>query len=136
MGTWEIGPFDNDDAMDFFDEVEETPDADVPPKLRKTLVAIVERPGQVELHEGHVAVAAASLVAAGRSRVAATGNASVDAWLSAHRPAVTAEDQRVALAALDRVTGPDSEWMTLWSSSPVSAALEERIAALRQILNA
>jgi hypothetical protein len=136
MGTWEIGPFDNDDAMDFFDEVEETPDDDVPPKLRKTLVAIVERPGQVELHEGHVAVAAASLVAAGRSRVAATGNASVDAWLSAHRPAVTAEDQRVALAALDRVTGPDSEWMTLWSSSPVSAALEERIATLRQILNA
>ena len=62
MGTWQVGPFDNDDAMDFFDEVEETPDADVPPKLRKALVAIVERPGQVELAEGHVAVAAASLV--------------------------------------------------------------------------
>ena len=136
MGTWQIGPFDNDDAMDFFDEVEVTPDADVPPKLRKALVAIVERPGQVELAEGHVAVAAASLVAAGRSRVAATGNASVDAWLSAHRPAVTAEDQRVALAALDRVTGPDSEWMTLWATSPVGAAVEERIANLRQILNA
>lgn len=136
MGTWETGPFDNDDAMDFFDEVEETPDADVPPKLRKALVAIVERPGQVELAEGHVAVAAASLVAAGRSRIAATGNASVDAWLSAHRPLVTAEDQRVALAALDRVTGPDSEWMTLWSHSPVGPAIEERIASLRQILNA
>ena len=136
MGTWQVGPFDNDDAMDFFDEVEETPDADVPPKLRKALVAVVERPGQVELAEGHVAVAAASLVAAGRSRIAATGNASVDAWLSAHRPAVTAEDQRVALAALDRVTGPDSEWMTLWSNSPVGPAVEERIASLRQILNA
>lgn len=136
MGTWQIGPFDNDDAMDFFDEVEETPDADVPPKLRKALVAIVDRPGQVELAEGHVAVAAASLVAAGRSRAAATGNASVDAWLTAHRPAVTAEDQRVALAALDRVTGPDSEWMTLWASSAVGPALEERIAVLRQILDA
>ena len=136
MGTWQTGPFDNDDAMDFFDEVEETPDADVPPKLRKALVAIAERPGQVELAEGHVAVAAASLVAAGRSRVVATGNASVDAWLSAHRPAVTAEDQRVALAALDRVTGPDSEWMTLWANSSVGAAVEERIASLRQVLNA
>lgn len=136
MGTWQVGPFDNDDAMDFFDEVEETPDAQVPPKLRETLVAVVERPGQIELAEGHVAVAAACLVAAGRSRVAATGNSSVDAWLSSHRPVVTAEDQRVALAALDRVTGPDSEWMALWATSPSGAAVEERIATLRQILNA
>ena len=136
MGTWQVGPFDNDDAMDFFDEVEDTPDAQVPPKLRETLVAVVERPGQIELAEGHVAVAAACLVAAGRSRAAATGNSSVDAWLSSHRPAVTAEDQRVALAALDRVTGPDSEWMALWATSPSGAAVEERIATLRQILNA
>lgn len=135
MGTWQVGPFDNDDAMDYFDEVEETPDAEIPPKLRETLVAVVERPGQIELAEGHVAVAAACLVAAGRSRAAATGNSSVDAWLSTHRPAVTAEDQRVALAALDRVTGPDSEWMALWSSSPSGAAVEERIASLRQVLN-
>src|SRR6185437_2364843 len=85
MGTWQVGPFDNDDAMDYFDEVEETPDAEVPPKLRETLVAVVERPGQIELAEGHVAVAAACLVAAGRSRAAATGNSSVDAWLSTHR---------------------------------------------------
>ncbi|MBS2963452.1 DUF4259 domain-containing protein [Actinocrinis puniceicyclus] len=135
MGTWQVGPFDNDDAMDFFDEVEETPDSEVPPKLRETLVAVVERPGKVELQEGHVAVAAACLVAAGRSRAAATGNSSVDAWLTAHRPQVTAEDQRVALAALDRVTGPDSEWMALWANTPSSAALEERIASLRQVLN-
>jgi hypothetical protein len=136
MGTWQVGPFDNDDAMDFFDEVEETPDAQVPPKLRKALVAVVERPGRVELHEGHVAVAAACLVAAGRSRGAATGNTSVDAWLTAHRPAVTAEDQRVALAALDRVTGPESEWMDLWATTPSGSAVEERIASLRTILNA
>jgi hypothetical protein len=49
---------------------------------------------------------------------------------------VTAEDQRVALAALDRVTGPDSEWMTLWASSPAGSEIEERIATLRQILDA
>jgi len=134
MGTWQVGPFDNDVAMDFFDEVEETPDAQVPPRLREVLVAVAERPGTVELSEGHVAFAAACLVAAGRSRAAATGNPSVDAWLAAHRPAVTAEDQRVALAALDRVTGPDSEWMALWAASPSEAAVKERIESLRQIL--
>jgi len=136
MGTWQVGPFDNDVAMDFFDEVEETPDGQVPPRLREVLSAVVERPGQVELSEGHIAFAAACLVAAGRSRAAATGNASVDSWLVAHRPAVTAEDQRVALAALDRVTGPDSEWMELWAASASEAAIKERIESLRQILAA
>jgi hypothetical protein len=136
MGTWHVGPFDNDIAMDFFDEVEETPDAEVPPRLREVLVAAVERPGTLELHEGHVAFAAACLVAAGRSKAAVTGNPSVDAWLATHRPAVTAEDQRVALAALDRVTGPDSEWMTLWAASSSESALKERIESLRQILSA
>jgi hypothetical protein len=136
MGTWQVGPFDNDVAMDFFDEVEETPDAEVAPRLREVLVAVAERPGTVELSEGHVAFAAAFLVAAGRSRAAETGNPSVDAWLAAHRPAVTAEDQRVALAALDRVTGADSEWMALWAASPSEAAVKERIESLRQILAA
>jgi Domain of unknown function (DUF4259) len=136
MGTWQVGPFDNDVAMDFFDEVEETPDAQVPPRLREVLVAAVERPGTLELSEGHIAFAAACLVAAGRSRAAKTGNPSVDAWLAGHRPSVTAEDQRVALAALDRVTGAESEWMSLWDASPSQAALKERIESLRQILAA
>ncbi len=135
MGTWHVGPFDNDVAMDFFDEVEEMPDDEVTPKLRRVLVAVAERPGQVELDEGHMAFAAACLVAAGRSRAAATGNASVDSWLAVHRPQVTREDQRVALAALDRVTGPDSEWMELWATSPSGAAVKERVASLRAILN-
>jgi hypothetical protein len=135
MGTWQVGPFDNDVAMDFFDEVEETPDEQVLPKLREVLVAVLGRPGQIELDEGHVAVAAASLVAAGCSRPADTGNPSVDTWLTTHRPAVTAEDQRVALAALDRVIGPGSEWMTLWATSPSGAAAEERVASLRKVLS-
>jgi hypothetical protein len=136
MGTWQVGPFDNDVAMDFFDEIEETPDAEVPARLREVLVAVVERPGTVELPEGHLAFAAACLVAAGRSRAAATGNPSVDAWLAGHRPAVTAQDRRVALAALDRVSGPDSEWMTLWGASSSEAAVKERVESLRQILAA
>lgn len=134
MGTWQVGPFDNDVAMDFFDEVEDTPDAQVLPRLREVLVAVLERPGQVELDEGRIAVAAASLVAAARSRSGATGNPSVDAWLAVHRPQATAEDRRVALAALDRVVGPDSEWLALWATSPSGSAAEERVESLRKML--
>lgn len=134
MGTWHVGPFDNDVAMDFFDEIEETPDEQVPAKLSTVLTAVAERPGRVELDEGHLAVAAAGLVAAGCSRSAATGNPSVDDWLSRHRPAVDAACARIALAALDRVSGPDSEWMDLWATTDQRGAVEDQLKGLRAVL--
>jgi len=136
MGTWQVGPFDNDVAMDFFDEIEETPDDQVLKKLSSVLSAVAERPGRVELHEGHLAVAAAGLVAAGRSRGAATGNPSVDEWLSLHRPATDQDCARIALAALDRVSGPDSEWMDLWATTDQRTRVEERLDSLRAVLAA
>jgi hypothetical protein len=134
MGTWHVGPFDNDVAMDFFDEIEETPDEQVLAKLSKVLTAVAERPGRLELDEGHLAVAAAGLVAAGCSGGAATGNPSVDEWLSRHRPAVDPASARIALAALDRVSGPDSEWMDLWATTDSRSAVQERLAGLRAVL--
>jgi len=135
MGTWHVGPFDNDVAMDFFDEIEETPDDQVPKKLSEVLAAVAERPGRIELDEGHLAVAAAGLVAAGRSRSAATGNPSVDEWLSQHRPYTDQDCARVALAALDKVCGPDSEWMDLWATTDQRAAVEARLDDLRAVLS-
>ena len=134
MGTWHIGPFDNDVAMDFFDEIEETPDDQVLEKLSKVLTAVAERPGRVELDEGHLAVAAAGLVAAGCPRGADTGNPSVDDWLTRHRPAVDPASTRIALAALDRVSGSDSEWMDLWATTDRRGAVQERIDGLRAVL--
>lgn len=134
MGTWHVGPFDNDVAMDFFDEIEETPDDQVLARLNAVLTAVAERPGRVELAEGHLAMAAAGLVAAGREPGAATGNPSVDEWLSVHRPVVDPAALRIALAALDRVAGPDSEWMDLWSTTDSRKAVQERIAGLREEL--
>ncbi len=134
MGTWQVGPFDNDVAMDFFDEIEETPEAEIPERLSAVLSAVAERPGRVELAEGHLAVAAAGLVAAGRSRSAATGNPSVDEWLAGHRPVTDDACARLALAALDRVGGSDSEWMDLWATTDSQDAVRERLADLRAVL--
>lgn len=134
MGTWQVGPFGNDVAMDFFDEIEQTPDDQVLARLSSVLTAVTERPGRVELAEGHLAVAAAGLVAAGRARGSATGNASVDEWLGSHRPAVDPDSARIALAALDRVAGPDSEWMDLWSTTDLREDVQEQIDGLRTVL--
>jgi hypothetical protein len=135
MGTWQVGPFDNDVAMDFCDEIEVTPDELVLKRLSSVLAAVAGRPGRVELHEGHLAVAAAGLVAAGRSRSAATGNASVDEWLSLHRPVTDQDSARIALAALEKVSGPDSEWMDLWATTDQRTAVEERLSGLRAVLS-
>ncbi|MBR7832158.1 DUF4259 domain-containing protein [Actinospica durhamensis] len=135
MGTWQVGPFDNDVAMDFFDEIEETPDPEVPAKLSSVLSAVAGRPGRVELAEGHLAVAAAGLVAAGRSRSAATGNPSVDEWLTVHRPVTDTACARLALAALDRVGGSDSEWMDLWATTDNKQAVRDRLEELRAVLS-
>jgi len=134
MGTWQVGPFGNDVAMDFFDEIEETPDDQVLARLSSVLTAVTERPGRVELAEGHLAVAAAGLVAAGRPLAKATGNPSVDEWLTRHRPAADRDSARIALAALDRVAGPDSEWMDLWSATDRRADVQEEIDGLRTVL--
>ena len=136
MGTWYVGPFDNDVAMDFFDEIEVTPDDLVLSRLSSVLTAVAERPGRVELDEGHLAVAAAGLVAAGRSHSAAIGNPSVDEWLRLHRPSADQACARIALAALDRVSAPDSEWMSLWATTDQRKAVEERLERLRTVLNA
>jgi len=136
MGTWYVGPFDNDVAMDFFDEIEVTPDDLVLSRLSSVLTAVAERPGRVELDEEHLAVAAAGLVAAGRSHNAAIGNPSVDEWLSVHRPTADQACARIALAALDRVSAPDSEWMSLWATTDQRKAVEERLERLRTVLNA
>jgi hypothetical protein len=122
--------------MDLFERVEEADGATVVATLRATLTAVADRPGKVEVHEGHVAVAAASLVAAGRSRLARTGNELVDAWLSEHRPDVSDADQRLALRALDRVCGPDSEWHQLWSATTCRSDVDDKVAALREVLRA
>ncbi|MGH3328675.1 MAG: DUF4259 domain-containing protein [Streptomycetales bacterium] len=135
MGTWGTAPFDNDDALDFFGEIEDFPPEALLARLRATLTATVERPGHIEVGEANVAVAAAALVAAGRSRLARAREPSVDDWLAANRPQTSPDDHALALRALDRVAGPDSEWMELWGQTSSGQAVRDRLEDLRKILS-
>ncbi|MGH3344741.1 MAG: DUF4259 domain-containing protein [Carbonactinosporaceae bacterium] len=134
MGTWGTAPFDNDDAMDFFGEIEDFPPEALLSRLRATLTATAERPGHIEVSEANVAVAAAALVAAGRSRLARAWEPAVDGWLTTKRPRTSADDHALALRALDRVAGPDSEWMELWGRTSSGQDVRDRIDDLRKIL--
>ena len=61
MGAWDNGPFDNDEAADFIEDLAEAPDW-------RTVVRILEHvtraAGYLEAPEGEMAVAAAAIVAA------------------------------------------------------------------------
>ncbi|MGW7304863.1 DUF4259 domain-containing protein [Streptomyces sp. NPDC054835] len=115
MGTWDIGPFDNDTAADFSYRIDEATEGD---KAAVLLVAFreVTENGDDYLDSDLAveAVAAAALVAAqcpgGEPVTTAYGpKQAVPALPTALRP--------LAVAALDRVLGKDSELLELWEES-------------------
>jgi hypothetical protein len=135
MTTWGTKPFENDVAIDLFERVESLDEDRIVASLRDTLRAVVDRPGVVEVHEAHTAIAAATLIAACASNEP-TGSARVDAWLARHRLMIRPDDQRLALRALERIRGPESEWPELWSTTGRGGAINARVDALKASLSA
>jgi hypothetical protein len=52
-----------------------------------------------------------------------------------HRPLTDQDSARLALAALDKVSGPESEWMALWATTSQRTAVEQRLHELRAVLS-
>jgi hypothetical protein len=63
MGSWGVGPFDNDTADDFAIEVDEAPEGDQLRMLRAALLAVDGSEDSVDAFDALPAVAAAALVA-------------------------------------------------------------------------
>jgi hypothetical protein len=131
MGAWGTGPFDNDDAGDWVYELEEARDLGF---VRQTLTTALEADDYLELPEGNNAVAAALVIAASLDRSYDRLPEEVVAWFNAGREAATAEDARLAILALDRVTGEESETAELWGESPSGEEWSNVVAVLRQRL--
>jgi hypothetical protein len=111
MGAWGTGPFDNDDAVDFVRDLAETLPENRIGMLSAALTSAADNLGYLQVDDGQAAIAAAAIVAAW------TAGRSVDdapALTGLNPPAVPADLLGAARKALDRVTGPDSEWRSLW----------------------
>ena len=129
MGAWGVGAFENDDAMDWVWGL----DGDNADEVVAEAVRTAERtrPGSyLEVTEGANAIAAATLVAS-----AADGDAddlppeAIEYLKRAESP----DEELVAsaIAALDRVTGEESEAAELWDESDDGPEWRESIARLR-----
>lgn len=109
MGAWVASAFKNDDALDWVSELE-----DGTVDLVRAGLAVTET-DYLESPEGSVAIAAAEVVAAAAGSPATSLPASVTSWVEARGASVADTDVILALAALVRVTGENSELAELWA---------------------
>lgn len=97
MGVWGYLPFENDDALDWLEELE-AGGSDV---IRQALAKADDR--YVEAPDGAVALAAAEVTAASQGNPLGDLPENVTDWVTAHGLEITAEDVEMAVEVVDRV---------------------------------
>jgi hypothetical protein len=113
MGTWDIGPFDNDTAADFCGDLDEAAAGEREGIVRGILTRVIDTAGYLEAPESEQAVAAAALVAAQYP-----GGEPADPVYVPEEPLPDLTGlPDLALQALDRVMTDPSELMDLWAES-------------------
>ena len=111
MGAWGYLPFENDDALDWVEDLEGG-GADV---VRQALAKAGAR--YVEAPQGAVALAAAEVIAATQGNPLGDLPGNVTDWVTAHGAEITAEDVEMALEAAERVAGNQFELAELWDDA-------------------
>lgn len=133
MGTWGRGPFDNDDAADVLADLGSL----TPPERAAVVTSLLAAPSPdyLEVDEGQTLVALAALVAASLGHPV-DGADAVRELLDTGGIPTDPQTRRLAVAALQRVGGADSEWAELWDEAEslgTVLAINEALAhALRE----
>lgn len=129
MGAWGSGPFENDDAGDWVYDLEGADDMSL---IHDALD--VAGAAYLDAGEGAVAVAAATVVAAGLGLRRDGLSDEVTAWLDDHSRLVQPADAALAVRALERVLAERSEIAELWDEAG-DASWRASIRALQADLN-
>ena len=114
-GAWGVGSFDNDDALDWVLELQQTKTAKL---LVETLGAIDAKSRYVEAPECANGLAAAEVVAAARGRPSKKVPEDVTAWLKRVKPTIGPDLVKQAKAAVTFCRdNPNSELRQLFEES-------------------
>jgi hypothetical protein len=132
MGTWDVGPFDNDTAADWCGDLHDAAPAQRPAMVRGAFTAVIDDgDGYLDSDLAVEAIAAAAIVASQLPGGAAiTSSYAPDFLLEGGSIEVPADVPALAVRALDRIAGDDSEWRELWEEAEEGA---RAFAGLRQI---
>jgi hypothetical protein len=126
MGATGAGPFENDDALDFLDDLEDSE----PTERRKKVVAVMERvigdQGYIEAPSNAEAVAPAALVAASEYPQSAAREPYLPPWLEEEPLDVDEQLEELATQTLHRaLRHDDNEWWELWEEADASDEVTE-----------
>lgn len=133
MGAWGTGSFENDAALDW---VYAFRDSSGTAQLTQTLQTALDDTDYLDLDDASAAVATAEVVAALKGVPAPDLPDEVQAWV-ANEP--TTPDPALidlALRAIDRVLGPDSELKEIWEESDLANRWQGGINNLKRRLRA
>jgi len=120
MGTWGEGPFDNDTAADWCGELDDADPAARGELIRTALTAVASTQGYLDCSGVEAAIAAAAIVA---SRLPGgppmTSNYAPEFLLAGQSLDLDDDMRELAVRALHRILGDDSEWRELWNDAGV-----------------
>ncbi|MFE2849779.1 DUF4259 domain-containing protein [Streptomyces lavendulae] len=132
MGTWDIGPFDNDTAADFGGDLDEAAPEERESMIRGVLKRAADPADDLDTPDGERAVAAAALVVAQQS----DGEPACSNYgPSEPLPELPADLRTLAVHALDRVVSEQSELAELWAEAADGLAWRKDITRLRDVLD-
>jgi hypothetical protein len=135
VGTWDLGPFDNDVAADWCDDLDQAPKAERATILRKTFSAAIDDVDYLEMYDGSEVVAAAAVVAAHQPNARRIDTPYAPDFLTAGQFLDLPEDlAHLAAQALERVTAEGTELRDAYAGNDFSAWLTS-IALVRAELN-
>jgi hypothetical protein len=133
MGATGSGPFENDDALDFLDAVEDLPPKNRAGRVLEALDTVLLRTGYVEAPEMCEAVAGAAAVGASLNPTAAAGEPYLPGWLET-QPLPTDDEELLEKSrqVLRRaVRSHDNEWWELWEEAGLG---DDVVASCRRAL--
>ncbi|MYS81394.1 DUF4259 domain-containing protein [Embleya scabrispora] len=136
MGSWGVGPFDNDMATDFVRDLDNSPGSERIVMIERALEASADpSEGFLDHDEAAVAVAAAAIIAASLPggtpfQVAFEPGSLTGEGLESIPTTVP----QLAARALERVIAEDSELDTLWAETNEHEAWRTSVRMLRDSL--
>ncbi|MCU7725696.1 DUF4259 domain-containing protein [Actinoplanes sp. KI2] len=138
MGTWDIGPFDNDSAADWCGDLEDATPALRPAMVRSAFTAVLDNGDDYLDSDLAVdAIAAAAIVASQLPGGAAiTSPYAPEFLLDGGSIDVAGDVPALAVRALDRIVGDDSEWHELWAETEEEAPALAVVHQLRASIDA
>lgn len=141
MGTWDVGPFDDDTAADWCGGLHDATPAQRPAMLRSAFTVVLDNGDDyLDSDLAAEAIAAAAIVASQLpGGGAVTSSYAPDFLLEGGSIEVPQDVPALAIRALNRIVGDDSEWLELWDETeedaPALAALQQIRAAIESGLD-